>query len=91
MMSDAGLVGISAIKVDLDSPHSSVRTDSSGSKSRAKTETGLGRLLIEPDFKGTVGDVLMVDGNAWRIDSMWTRRTSVGVIDHFQADVSLWL
>src|SRR5690554_906322 len=62
-------IGISPIRIETSLRDTSIRTDKSGSKSRAEEDTFRGRILIEPTVTFAVGDLVEFAGQKMRIVS----------------------
>jgi len=68
----------------------SVRTDSSASRSNAAEIEAAVRLLFPRTFKPKIGDKVEVAGVTVRVTSVFPRIAIAGYVDHFQGDGDYW-
>lgn len=67
----------------------SVRTDQSGSQGRALEDVYDGRILVHPEIKPEMGEVVEVDGVMFKIDEVQPKWDMAHVLDHYQVDLVL--
>ena len=83
-------VGLSVIKFETNTGKSSIRADTSGSKSRAGEEANDGRILVDIRAIFEVGDVIEINKIMWKIDKKTPRYDQAGRPHHYQVDLSSW-
>lgn len=82
----------SPIKLDRRIAKTSIRTDKSGSKSRADEAVVQGRILVHPRTPVIEGSVLKLGNVLWKVASVWDRFGSMdGSLSHYQVDLESWL
>lgn len=84
-------IGLNVITLETDIESTSIRADSSASKSRAQEQKRTGRVLIEPKANFKVGDMLELLGEKWKIDRKNPRLDQSGRLHHYQADIVSWV
>ena len=84
-------VGLSIIRVTDDVQPTSVRADTSGSKSFADENVEQGRALVHPKIKPQVNDLLMVDDDKYEIKGCRPVYSMFGGVDHYQVELSSWV
>lgn len=67
----------------------SVRTDSSASRSSAIDENIKARILVLPSVKVAAGDRLRVAGYTMTVQSVFPRHAVNGNLDHYQLDLQI--
>lgn len=75
-------VPCAVVDLNLEVQKTSVRADSSGSRGKAREETGGGRVLFPRYIKVREGDIIEVDDEVLEATSIFPRRNVLGVIDH---------
>ena len=83
-------VGIGPIKTAANMKPTSVRTDTSGTQSRAEEVTYDARILVHPSAALKLGDVMEVFGNHYRIAEIFPRYEMTGSLNHYQVDLIKW-
>jgi hypothetical protein len=78
------------VKLEFSSTHSTVRTDSSGSRGAADEAMGNVIILCVPATKVRLDDQLVIDGHQLRVTKTHKRYTPTGVLDHVQVWCELW-
>lgn len=68
----------------------SVRTDSSASRSQAAEMEADARLLFPATFAPDVGDKVEVGGTAIRVTAIFPRYAIPGRLDHYEVDGDYW-
>lgn len=84
-------VGLSVIRVTDDVQPTSVRADTSGSKSFADENVERGRCLMHPRVKPKNNDLLVIAGDEHRIDGVRPVFDMFGKVDHYQVELSTWV
>ncbi|MEG0062978.1 MAG: hypothetical protein RR740_00095 [Pseudomonas sp.] len=84
-------IGLSIIRVTDDVQETSVRADTSGSKSFADEDVEQGRALVHPKHKPKVDDLLMVAGDKYEVKGCRPVYSMYGGIDHYQVELSTWV
>lgn len=79
------------IRLDLSSQPTSIRTDKSGSKARANEEVLNGRVLIHPEVKVSNGCKVNIHDQDYEVVSTLPRYEMSGILNHYQADIKLWV
>lgn len=80
--------GLSIVKLDLTMQPTSIRTDKSGSKSRADEDHLIGRVLSDTDIPH--GALLRILGQRYRVIGVFPRHDMDGRINHYQIDLQPW-
>lgn len=88
---DPVAVGISIVRVLNLSAPTSVRADTSGTKSFADESIIKGRALIYPCFKPKIDDLLFVGEEAYEIKGVRAVYDMNGGIDHWEAELAAWV
>lgn len=81
-------VGLSVVKLDLTMQPTSIRTDKSGSKSRAEEDHLIGRVLADKDIPH--GSILKFAGREFRVVGVFPRYDMDARINHWQIDFTPW-
>lgn len=89
--SDRVKIGLSVVNLGTDIESTSIRADKSASKSRAQEQIRTGRILVEPKASVSMGDMLELMGEKWKIDRKVIRLDQAGRIHHFQVDIVSWV
>lgn len=84
-------VGLSIVRVTDNSQHTSVRADTSGSKSFADENVEQGRALIHPRVIPKINDILVVGGQRLEIAGVRPVFDMYGGVDHYQAELRSWV
>lgn len=74
---------------DMSQP-TSVRTDSSASKSAARDESVDARLLVPATLLLNHGDRISVLNYDLSVDKVFPRHSVLGRLDHYQVDCEIW-
>lgn len=73
------------VNLEVGSQKTSVRADSSASRGAAdEIAAKRAKILVAPYVTIEVGDKFQFDGMNFRISSKHTRRSVIGVVDHFE-------
>lgn len=83
-------IGIAPIRLDTTVQPTSIRTDKSGSKSRADEVIFQGRVLVHPKHTVQQGQIMEISGTRYRIVSVWPRYEMNQMLHHWQVDLSAW-
>lgn len=84
-------VGLSIIRVTDDVQPTSVRADTSGSKSFADENVEQGRALVHPKYKPRVNDILVVAEDRFEVKGCRPVYSMFGGVDHYQVELSTWV
>lgn len=83
-------VGIGPVTLKTTVGPTSIRTDKSGSQSRAEEETYDARLLVHPGVAVKIGDIMEVYGLHYRVQVVFPRYEMTGNLNHNQVDLIRW-
>lgn len=89
-LTDPVMVRLTPIRLETGFQQTSIRTDKSGSQSRAEESVFQGRVLIHPKYDVKPGDILEVSEIRYKVESIWPRYEMNGVLHHYQVDLSAW-
>lgn len=85
-------IGLSIIRVTDDVQPTSVRADTSGSKSFADENVEQGRALVHPRIKPKVNDILIDPiGDEYEIKGVRPVWDMHGKVDHYQCELQTWV
>lgn len=84
-------VGLSIIRITDDVQPTSVRADTSGSKSFADENVEQGRALVHPRFKPQVNDILVVREDRFEVKGCKPVYDMYGGVDHYQVELATWV
>lgn len=84
------VIRLSVIRLESDVNPTSIRTDKSGTKSRAEEKLHVGRVMIAANEVFKVGDQLDLHDIRWEIDSIHPRFDINGRLHHYQVDLQAW-
>lgn len=87
----SGVIKFSVIKLKSECSQTSIRADKSGSKSRADEVIQDGRILVDPKSEFSMGDIFIISNQKWKVSSITPKYDMVGLLDHFQVDLSAWV
>lgn len=83
-------VGLSVVRVTDAIQHTSVRADTSGSKSFADENVEQGRALVHPKIVPRVNDLLVINNDTYEIFGVRPVYDMHGNIDHYQTELQSW-
>jgi len=84
-------VGLSVVRMVDGSQPTSVRADTSGSKSFANENVEQGRALIHPRVTPKIGDILIVGQQQLEIQAVRPLFDMYGGVDHYQVELTTWV
>lgn len=84
-------VGLSIVRVTDQVQTTSVRADSSGTKSFADENVEQGRALIHPRIQPKVNDLLIVGSDSYEIKGVRPVFDMHGNLDHYQTELQTWV
>lgn len=84
-------VGISIVRVLNLSEPTSVRADTSGTKSFADESIIKGRALIYPCVKPKIDDILLVGDESYELKGVRAVYDMYGQVDHWEAELAAWV
>lgn len=84
-------VGLSIVRVTDNVQPTSVRADTSGSKSFADENVEQGRALVHPKYKPKVDDLLVVAEDRYEVKGCRPVYDMFGGVDHYQVELSTWV
>lgn len=84
-------VGLSMVRITDGSQPTSVRADTSGSKSFADENVEQGRALIHPRIVPKIKDILIVGPQRLEVQGVRPVYNMLGRIDHYQAELTTWV
>lgn len=83
-------IGLSVIRVTDDVQPTSVRADTSGSKSFADENVEQGRALVHPRVKPKVNDLIVIGGDEHEVKGVRPVYDMYGKVDHYQVELTTW-
>jgi hypothetical protein len=84
-------VGLSVIRVTDDVQPTSVRADTSGSKSFADEEVEQGRCLMHPRIRPKINDLLTIGDDKHEVKGVRPVYDMYGKVDHYQVELATWV
>uniref|UniRef100_A0AAU6W0P3 Head-to-tail stopper n=1 Tax=Pseudomonas phage Nican01 TaxID=3138540 RepID=A0AAU6W0P3_9CAUD len=84
-------VGLSVVRVTDAVQATSVRADTSASKSFADENVEQGRALVHPKTVPKVDDLLVIGGDSYEIMGVRPVYDMYGAIDHYQVELQTWV
>lgn len=84
-------VGLSMVRITDDTQPTSVRADTSGSKSFADENVEQGRALIHPRVVPKINDILVVGPQKLEVKGVRPIYAMDGAIDHYQTELRTWV
>ncbi|ATW57953.1 hypothetical protein CNR34_00020 [Pseudomonas phage nickie] len=84
-------VGLSVVRVTDNMQHTSVRADTSGSKSYADENVEQGRALVHPKVEPKIGDLLIIGKDTYEVTGVRPVYDMHGGVDHYQTELSTWV
>lgn len=90
VLGDPVIVGCSIVNLKVFLEKSSVRADSSGSRGSAQEQIADGVLLFLPSAKVGIDDQILLNGWKLRVIGLEPRFSLAGVLDHYEATVTVW-
>lgn len=82
--------GCSVGKIFISNEKSSVRADSSASRGNAMELEAVAVILLTPQTRAGIDDIIEIVGRKLRILGVMPRFTVGGVLDHFEAHCGIW-
>lgn len=82
-------VRFSPIRLASMAQATSIRTDKSGSKSRADETIFKGRILVHPESSIDNGDTVEIDSVRYEVNEVFPRYDMGGYLNHYQVDLEL--
>lgn len=79
----------SVVRIRTATRDTSIRTDKSGSQSRAEETFYDGRILVYPDITPENDQVVSVLGVTYRINEVQPKFDALGNLNHYQVDLTL--
>lgn len=83
-------IGLSVIRLTEGVQKTSVRADSSGTKSFADEEVEQGRVLVHPRIKPCIEDLMVINGDTFEVQGVRSVYDMHGGIDHYQVELTSW-
>jgi hypothetical protein len=83
--------GVSMIRVEDNSQPTSVRADTSGSKSFADENIEVARMLMVPQAKPKINDLFEFMGDTYEVQTVKPVYSMYGGLDHYQVDMTSWV
>lgn len=84
-------IGLSVVRVTDNMQHTSVRADTSGSKSFADENVEQGRALVHPKIVPVINDLLVINNDTYEIFGVRPVYDMYGQIDHYQVELQTWV
>ena len=84
-------VGLSVIRVTDDVQPTSVRADTSGSKSFADENVEQGRCLMHPRIRPKINDLLTIGDDKHEVKGVRPVYDMYGKVDHYQVELASWV
>lgn len=78
------------VRLVLKTEHTSVRADTSASRGNAEELLADAKVLLAPNTRAKIGDVIELEGALLRITGMELRRDAMGRLDHLEALSTIW-
>lgn len=83
-------IGVATVRLNSGRQQTSIRTDKSGTQSRAEEVVYDARILIEPDATFSFGDKIDLFGLTYKVEVIFPRYEMTGILHHYQVDLNRW-
>lgn len=82
--------GFAPVKLDMSIGKTSIRTDKSGSQSRAEEELFDGRILVKPSTVLQFDDIVEIGPKKFKVVTIHPRYEMNHELHHYQVDLMAW-